>query len=139
MAEIPEDDPKTALASKRTNLAEFRASLALDRTTLAWIRTALTFATFGFGMIGVFSGYDAGCRQPASGAFASGGNPHGSCAGAYRANRDYDGSPLPLAVTPQIAPRWATLHHAMAFEHYYRRTIAILGLYALWSVFTRWA
>jgi uncharacterized membrane protein YidH (DUF202 family) len=54
MTEIPEDDPRTALASERTNLAKYRVSLALDRTTLAWIRTALTFATFGFGMIGFF-------------------------------------------------------------------------------------
>jgi putative membrane protein len=54
MAEIQEDDPRTALAGERTNLAKFRVSLALDRTTLAWIRTALTFATFGFGMIGFF-------------------------------------------------------------------------------------
>ena len=49
-----ESDPRTALASERTSLARFRVSLALDRTTLAWIRTALTFATFGFGMIGFF-------------------------------------------------------------------------------------
>jgi putative membrane protein len=54
MAEIAKDDPRTALAGERTNLAKFRVSLALDRTTLAWIRTALTFATFGFGMIGFF-------------------------------------------------------------------------------------
>jgi putative membrane protein len=33
---------------------QFLTSLALDRTTLAWIRTAVTFATFGFGMIGYF-------------------------------------------------------------------------------------
>jgi uncharacterized membrane protein YidH (DUF202 family) len=54
MTEIPEDDPKTALASQRTSLAKFRVALALDRTSLAWIRTALTFSTFGFGMIGYF-------------------------------------------------------------------------------------
>ncbi len=54
MAETPEDDPRLSLAGERTNLARFRVSLALDRTTLAWIRTALTFATFGFGMIGFF-------------------------------------------------------------------------------------
>jgi putative membrane protein len=54
MAEIPEYDPRTAMAGERTNLAKLRVSLALDRTTLAWIRTALTFATFGFGMIGFF-------------------------------------------------------------------------------------
>jgi putative membrane protein len=54
MAENPEGDPTTALAGHRTSLAQFRTSLALDRTTLAWIRTAVTFATFGFGMIGYF-------------------------------------------------------------------------------------
>src|SRR5271169_1235057 len=48
------DDPRTFLAGQRTSFAKFRTSLALDRTTLAWIRTAVTFATFGFGMIGFF-------------------------------------------------------------------------------------
>jgi putative membrane protein len=42
------------LAGERTNVAKFRTALALDRTTLAWIRTALTFASFGFGMVGFF-------------------------------------------------------------------------------------
>jgi len=50
----PEDDPRTALARERTGFARFRTSLSLDRTTLAWIRTAVTFATFGFGMVGFF-------------------------------------------------------------------------------------
>ena len=50
----PQGDSRNALAGERTNFARFRTSLALDRTTLAWIRTALTFATFGFGMIGFF-------------------------------------------------------------------------------------
>jgi len=54
MAENLEDDPRTALARERVNFAKFRTSLALDRTTLGWIRTALTFATFGFGMVGFF-------------------------------------------------------------------------------------
>jgi putative membrane protein len=54
VAEKPEDDARTALARERVNFAKFRTSLALDRTTLAWIRTALTFATFGFGMVGFF-------------------------------------------------------------------------------------
>lgn len=54
MAENPHTDPRTALAGQRTSFATFRTSLALDRTTLAWIRTAVTFATFGFGMIGYF-------------------------------------------------------------------------------------
>ncbi len=54
MAENSESNPRTAVAGHRTGFAKFRTSLALDRTTLAWIRTAVTFATFGFGMIGYF-------------------------------------------------------------------------------------
>jgi putative membrane protein len=54
VADISEDDPKTALAAHRTSLARLRVALALDRTSLAWIRTALTFTTFGFGLIGYF-------------------------------------------------------------------------------------
>ena len=54
MAENLESDPRTTLAGRRTGFAKFRTSLALDRTTLAWIRTTVTFATFGFGMIGYF-------------------------------------------------------------------------------------
>jgi putative membrane protein len=54
MAENPGGDPRVALAGERTNFAKFRTSLALDRTTLAWIRTALTFASFGFGLVGFF-------------------------------------------------------------------------------------
>lgn len=53
-AKNPEGDPRSALAVVRTNFAKFRTSLALDRTTLAWIRTAVTFATFGFGIVGFF-------------------------------------------------------------------------------------
>lgn len=47
-------DPRTSLAAERTSFAKYRTQLALDRTTLAWLRTALTFATFGFGMVGFF-------------------------------------------------------------------------------------
>jgi putative membrane protein len=54
MSENQADDPRIALAGHRTNFARFRTSLAMDRTTLAWIRTTVTFATFGFGMIGFF-------------------------------------------------------------------------------------
>jgi putative membrane protein len=39
---------------QRTNYAAFNVSLSLDRTTLAWVRTGLTFASFGFGMVGFF-------------------------------------------------------------------------------------
>jgi putative membrane protein len=54
MSDNRADDPRIALAGHRTNFARFRTSLAMDRTTLAWIRTTVTFATFGFGMIGFF-------------------------------------------------------------------------------------
>lgn len=47
-------DPRVSLAAGRTHFAMYRTQLAPDRTTLAWIRTALTFATFGFGMVGFF-------------------------------------------------------------------------------------
>jgi putative membrane protein len=47
-------DPRVPLAKHRTSMASFRTQLALDRTMLAWIRTTLTFATFGFGMVGFF-------------------------------------------------------------------------------------
>lgn len=49
-----EADPRTNLATDRTDMARYRTQLALDRTTLAWIRTALTMATFGFGVVGFF-------------------------------------------------------------------------------------
>lgn len=54
MAENPDSSPRIASAGHRTSFAKVRTSLALDRTTLSWIRTAVTFATFGFGMIGYF-------------------------------------------------------------------------------------
>jgi uncharacterized membrane protein YidH (DUF202 family) len=64
MAESPQSDPRTALASHRTSLARFRVALALDRTALAWIRTSLTFATFGFGMIGYFRTLSQATKSP---------------------------------------------------------------------------
>src|SRR5277367_1134497 len=54
MPEDPDDDSRKVSTGETGHLADFRTSLALDQTTLAWIRTALTFATFGFGMIGFF-------------------------------------------------------------------------------------
>jgi putative membrane protein len=56
-------DPKTAFAVARTSLAKYRTSLALDRTALAWVRTAVTFATFGFGMIGFFRTLEQATRS----------------------------------------------------------------------------
>jgi hypothetical protein len=122
VAENLEGDPRTALAGKRTHFAKLRTSLALDRTTLAWIRTAVTFATFGFGMIGFLRDHRAGDTQRASDTFASGGNSRGTCAGGYRAGGDVSGGILPLDDTTQIAPRRATLHNTMAFEHCHRCT-----------------
>ena len=52
--EQPSADPRVPLAKHRTAMASYRTQLALDRTMLAWIRTTLTFATFGFGMVGFF-------------------------------------------------------------------------------------
>jgi len=46
--------PRIPLATEGTSFAKYRTQLALDRTTLAWLRTALTFATFGFGVVGFF-------------------------------------------------------------------------------------
>jgi putative membrane protein len=54
MEDTGSQDPRTPLARQRTQFAKYRTQLALDRTTLAWLRTALTFATFGFGMVGFF-------------------------------------------------------------------------------------
>jgi putative membrane protein len=54
VTEHPQTSANPSVADPRTGFAQFRTSLALDRTTLAWIRTAVTFATFGFGMIGFF-------------------------------------------------------------------------------------
>ena len=60
-------DPRAALAAGRPMFGEYRTQLALDRTTLAWIRTALTFATFGFGMIGFFRALRQVNDNPANG------------------------------------------------------------------------
>jgi putative membrane protein len=64
MNATPPLDTRTDLATSRTGFAVFRTSLALDRTTLAWIRTALTFATFGFGMIGFFRAMEQSTGTP---------------------------------------------------------------------------
>jgi putative membrane protein len=54
MEDTASQDQRSPLAHQRTQFAKYRTQLALDRTTLAWLRTALTFATFGFGMVGFF-------------------------------------------------------------------------------------
>ena len=104
MAENPENDPRIALAGERTNFAKFRTSLALDRTTLAWIRTALTFATFGFGMVGFFRA-TVQATQTEQALHLHQAAIHGGCADSYRAGLDDTGGILPLDDTAQVATR----------------------------------
>jgi putative membrane protein len=134
MAEIPEDDPRTALAGERTNLAKFRVSLALDRTTLAWIRTALTFATFGFGMIGFFRALRQASQSEES----------------VRLHQAAIHMGVALVVLGLVATTLAALSHWVALRRLRRGEqafitqwplsitiaifVAVLGLYALWSL-----
>jgi putative membrane protein len=134
MAEIPEDDPRTALAGERTNLAKFRVSLALDRTTLAWIRTALTFATFGFGMIGFFRAMRQATQSEQ----------------AARLHQAAIHIGVALVVLGLVATTLAALSHWMTLRRLRRGEqvsisqwplsiaialfVAVLGLYALWSL-----
>jgi putative membrane protein len=134
MAEIPEDDPRTALAGERTNLAKFRVSLALDRTTLAWIRTALTFATFGFGMIGFFRAMRQATQS----------------AEAMRLHQAAIHMGVALVVLGLVTTTLAALSHWMTLRRLRRGEqvsisqwplsitialfIAVLGLYGLWSL-----
>ena len=134
MAEIPEDDPRTALAGERTNLAKFRVSLALDRTTLAWIRTALTFATFGFGMIGFFRALRQALQSEES----------------VRLHQAAIHMGVALVVLGLVATTLAALSHWMTLRRLRRGEqvsisqwplsitialfVAVLGLYGLWSL-----
>jgi putative membrane protein len=134
MAEIPENDPRTALAAERTNLAKFRVSLALDRTTLAWIRTALTFATFGFGMIGFFRAL----RQATQ-------NEH-----TVQLHQAAIHMGVALVVLGLVATTLAAVSHWRTLRRLLRGEkasipqwplsitiaifVAVLGLYALWSL-----
>ncbi len=134
MAEIPEDDPRTALAGERTNLAKFRVSLALDRTTLAWIRTALTFATFGFGMIGFFRAVRQATQSEQT----------------TRLHQAAIHMGVALVVLGLVATTLAALSHWMTLRRLRRGEqvsisqwplsitialfIAVLGLYGLWSL-----
>ena len=134
MAEIQEDDPRTALAGERTNLAKFRVSLALDRTTLAWIRTALTFATFGFGMIGFFRAIRQATQSEQ----------------AARLHQAAIHMGVALVVLGLVATTLAALSHWMTLRRLRRGEqvsisqwplsitialfIAVLGLYGLWSL-----
>jgi putative membrane protein len=135
VAETSEDDPRLSLASERTNLARFRVSLALDRTTLAWIRTALTFATFGFGMIGFFRTI----------ALAT----HSEQSVRFHQAAIHMGVALVLiglvATILAAASHWMTLRRLRVGEELVVSQwpltitiavlIAVLGLYALWSYF----
>jgi len=66
MESTASQDPRSPLAHQRTQFAKYRTQLALDRTTLAWLRTALTFATFGFGMVGFFRAVQQTANTPES-------------------------------------------------------------------------
>jgi len=139
VADTPENDQKTALAGERTNLARFRVSLALDRTTLAWIRTALTFATFGFGMIGYFR-----TLEQAS---------HSEVAEHLHQAAIHMG--VALVVIGLVATALAALSQWNALRKLRQGEqvvvaqwpltitlavlLAILGLYALWSIRALWA
>jgi putative membrane protein len=134
MAEAQENDPRTVLAGERTNLAKLRVSLALERTTLAWIRTALTFATFGFGMIGFFRAL----RQATE-------NEH--TAQLHQAAIQMG---VALVVLGLVSTTLAAISHWMTLRRLLRGEqisitqwpvsitiavfVAILGLYALWSL-----
>ncbi len=134
MADIQEDDPRTALAGERTNLAKFRVSLALDRTTLAWIRTALTFATFGFGMIGFFRAIRQATQSEE----------------AARLHQAAIHMGVALVVLGLVATTLAALSHWITLRRLRRGEqvsisqwplsitialfVAVLGLYGLWSL-----
>jgi len=134
MAENPESDPRTALAGHRTSFAKFRTSLALDRTTLAWIRTAVTFATFGFGMIGYFRALEQSAHSEQAARLHQGAVHMG----------------VGLVVIGLVATVLASLSHWVILRRLRRGEqlvvsqwpltitiavfIAVLGAYGLWSV-----
>ena len=136
MAENPENDPRIALAGERTNFAKFRTSLALDRTTLAWIRTALTFATFGFGMVGFFRATVQATQTEQ----------------AVRLHQAAIHMGVALIVIGLVSTILAAFSHWMTLRRLRRGEelsvtqwpltiviavlVSVLGLYALWSMFT---
>src|SRR5271156_3932641 len=129
------DDPRTLLAGQRTSAAKFRTSLALDRTTLAWIRTAVTFATFGFGMIGYFRTLEQSTHSEHAAHLHQ---------GAIRMGVALVVIGL-LATVLASAAHWAALNRLRRGEELsitqwplsitIAVLVAILGLYGLWSVF----
>jgi putative membrane protein len=138
VADIPENDQKTALAADRTSLARIRVALALDRTSLAWIRTALTFSTFGFGMIGYFRTL-AQARQTDE---------------AERIHQAAIHMGVALVVIGLVATALTALSHWKALRKLRRGEqivmaqwplaitlaviVALLGLYGLWSIRAWW-
>ena len=127
-------DPQSPLAHQRTQFAKYRTQLALDRTTLAWLRTALTFATFGFGMVGFFRAIHQRANTPEAAELHQAAIHMGvaliligvigllSAAAAHllalwRLRR---GEALPLSIWPLVVTISVL--------------VSILGLYGLWSV-----
>jgi putative membrane protein len=134
VAENPDNDSRRVSTGEPARLFDFRTSLALDQTTLAWIRTALTFATFGFGMIGFFR---AIARETQS-------------EQALRLHQAAIRIGVALVVTGVVATALAAFSHWIALRRLRRGEqlfvakwplcisvavlIAILGLYGLWSI-----
>ena len=127
-------DPRSPLTQERTLFAKYRTQLALDRTTLAWLRTALTFATFGFGMVGFFRAVQQTANTPESAklhqaaihmgvaliligviGLLSATAAHLLTLGKLRRGETLPLSTWPLTVTISVL-------------------VSILGLYGLWSV-----
>lgn len=135
MAENPENDPRIALAGERTNFAKFRTSLALDRTTLAWIRTALTFASFGFGLVGFFRSMEQTIQTER----------------VMRLHQAAIRMGVALVVIGLVSTILAAFSHWMTLRRLRRGEelavtqwpltvvvavfVSVLGLYALWSLF----
>jgi putative membrane protein len=131
------DDPRTILAGQRTSFAKFRTSLALDRSTLAWIRTAVTFATFGFGMIGYFRALEQSTHSEHAARLHQGAIKMGvalvivgllattlaSCFHWITLNKLRRGQELSIA-------RWPISITIAAL-------VAVLGLYGLWICFAK--
>jgi len=137
MTENSGSDAGTTLAGERTNLAKIRVWLALERTTLAWVRTALTFATFGFGMIGFFRAVEQTTHTEQS----------------VHLHQAAIRMGVALVLIGLIATLLAAFSHWIALRRLRRGEqlaiakwplaitvavlIAVLGLYALWSVFSQ--
>jgi putative membrane protein len=135
LGETSGGDARTVLARERSNFLKCRTSLALDRTTLAWIRTALTFATFGFGMVGFFRAMEQMTHSEQ----------------AVRLQQAAIHMGVALIVIGMVATILAAFSHWMILRKLRRGdqlsvaqwpltiTIAVflsvLGLYALWSMF----